>query len=258
MNHMTDRLTPYNDNSEDIKSLTVPELPNSQNHYWSRLRHADSHHKQTETTSQQKNECKYDPKKIHSKLVVTAQSIWSASTLSMRTTPKIRRTYYSCTNIKKAFDRVWLAAVWRTLRKNNINEWLAQTIKQLCQSQQCSCHYWIHGCLSQNYWRSQALLSVLPSALVSIYLGWSTPEDLEEHKAISNSRRKLANTRIADCINGLSGNLLKVLTRRLYQLSIETGMEILPYQTKLMTNKKKYTDQQTWVRNSALLQVPWT
>ena len=46
--------------------------------------------------------------------------------------------YHVLTDFKKAFDRVWQAALWATMRKYNISANLIRAIKHLCDKATCA------------------------------------------------------------------------------------------------------------------------
>ena len=68
--------------------------------------------------------------------------------------------YHVFIDFKKAFDRVWHAALWATMRKYNINAKLVRTIEQLYEkAYKCSQDEWQHRRMVQNNSRSKARMS---------------------------------------------------------------------------------------------------
>ena len=65
--------------------------------------------------------------------------------------------YHAFTDFKKAFDRVWHAALWATMRKYNISANLVRTIKQLCDKATSAVQ--MNGSIGQNNSRSKARMS---------------------------------------------------------------------------------------------------
>ena len=144
--------------------------------------------------------------------------------------------YHVLVDIKKAFDRVWHAALWATMRlydnlirtigclynkatsavyhDNNIGEWYRTTIGQR------------YGCL-------------LSPTLFNIFLERIMADALEDHEGtISIGGRIITNLHFADDIDGLAGQeqeLVK-LVNHLEEAFTAYGMQISAEKTQLMTN----------------------
>ena len=129
--------------------------------------------------------------------------------------------YHVFIDFKKAFDRVWHAALWATMKKYNISTNLIQVIKNLYNKARVR-----QGCL-------------LSPTLFNIFLERIMTDALEDHEGtVSIGGRTITNLRFADDIDGLAGEEeeLANLVERLDKASTAYGMEISAEKTKLMTN----------------------
>ena len=95
--------------------------------------------------------------------------------------------------VKKAFDRVWHAALWATMRKYNISANLVRTTEQLYVQMNGSIGEWFRTTVGV---RQGCLLS---STLFNIFLELIMSDALEEHDGkVSIGGRNSTNLRFAD------------------------------------------------------------
>ena len=137
---------------------------------------------------------------------------------------------------KKAFDRVWNAALWATMRKHNISANLVRTIEQLYDKATSAVQ--MNGRVVQNNSRSKARMSsvILPP---QHFLERIMSNALEEHDGrVSISGKNITNLRFADDIDALAEEQqeLEALVKSLDKTCRRYKMEIGAKKIKLMTN----------------------
>ena len=136
-------------------------------------------------------------------------------------------------DIKKAFDRVWHASLWSTIRLYNINDNLTRTIECLYDKATSAVYMttaWENGSEPQNGVRKVCLLS---PTLFNTFLERIMADTLEDHGG-----RTLTNLRFADDIDGLAEQeqeLVKLVNHP-EEASTAYGMQISAKKTQLMTN----------------------
>ena len=147
--------------------------------------------------------------------------------------------YHVFIDFKKAFDRVWHAALWATMKKYNISTNLIRVIKNLYNKATSAVLFnssigdWFRTTVGV---RQGCLLS---PTLFNIFLERIMTDALEDHEGtVSIGGRTITNLRFADDIDGLAGEEeeLANLVERLDKASTAYGMEISAEKTKLMTN----------------------
>ena len=149
--------------------------------------------------------------------------------------------YHVFIDFKKAFDRVWHAALWATMRLYNINANLIRVIKQLYDKATSAVYY--NGSTGDWFRTTVGVRQGCPLSptLFNIFLERIMTDALQEHEGtVSIGGRTVTNLRFADDIDGLAGREeeLKSLVERLDKTSKAYGMEISAQKTKLMTNAK--------------------
>ena len=136
--------------------------------------------------------------------------------------------YHVFIYFKKAFDRVWHAALWATMRLYNINTNLINAIQNLydkATSAVCftgSTGDWFRTTVGV---RQGCLLS---PTLFNIFLERIMADALEDHKStVSIGGRTISNSRFADDIDGLAGSELELanLVERLDKTSTTFSMQ---------------------------------
>ena len=142
-------------------------------------------------------------------------------------------------DLKKAFARVWHAALWATMKKYNISTSPIQVIKNLYDKATSAVLFnssigdWFRTTVGV---RKRCLLS---PTLLNIFLERIMTDALEDHEGtVSIGGRTISNLRFADDIDGLAGEEeeLANLVERLGKASTAYGMEISAEKTKLMTS----------------------
>ena len=165
--------------------------------------------------------------------------------------------YHVFIDFKKAFDRVWHAALWATMKKYNISTNLIQVIKNLYTKATSAVLFngsigdWFRTTIGV---RQGCLLS---PTLFSIFLERIMTDALEDHEGtVSIGGRTITNLRFADDIDGLAGEEeLANLVERLDNASIAYGMEISAEKTKLMTNNTSGNNTEIKVNGQKLQTV---
>ena len=146
--------------------------------------------------------------------------------------------YHVFIDFKKAFDRVWHAALWATMKKYNISTKLIQVIKNLYNKAtgavlfNSSMEDWFRTTVGV---RQGCLLS---PTLFNIFLERIMTDGLEDHEGtVSIGGRTISSLLFADDIDGLAGeeeelaNLVEPLDK------VSTAyMVISSVKTKLMTH----------------------
>ena len=171
----------------------------------------------------------------------TTEQIFNLNILCEKYLQHQQELHHVFIDFKKAFDRVWHAALWATMRKYNISENLVKTIQQL-YDKACSAVL-INGDVGEWFRTTVGVRQgcLLSPTLFNIFLERIMSEALEEHEGtVSIGGRNITNLRFADDIDGLAGTSqeLKDLVHRLDQASTKFGMEISAEKTKLMSNKE--------------------
>ena len=147
--------------------------------------------------------------------------------------------YHVFVDFKKAFDRVWHAALWATMRLYNINANLIQVIQNLYEKATSAVYFnnnigdWFRTTVGV---RQGCLLS---PTLFNIFLERIMTDALEDHKGTVNiGGRAVTNLRFADDIDGLAGKEeeLASLVDHLDKTSRAYSMQISAEKTKMMTN----------------------
>ena len=147
--------------------------------------------------------------------------------------------YHVFIDFKKAFDRVWHAALWATMRTYNIGINTVRSLQHLYDK--ATSAVLING--NRGEWfrttvgvRQGCLLS---PTLFNIFLERIMTDALEDHEStVSIGGRIINNLRFADDIDGLAGTEQELvdLIQRIDKTSKSYGMEINAEKTKLMTN----------------------
>ena len=169
----------------------------------------------------------------------TTEQIFNLRILCERYLQHQQDLYHVFIDFKRAFDRVWHAALWATMRLYDINTNLINAIQNLydkATSAVCfngSTGYWFRTTVGV---RQGCLLS---PTLFNIFLERIMADALEDHKStVSIGGRTISNLRFADDIDALAGSELELanLVERLDETSTAYGLQISAEKTKLMTN----------------------
>ena len=145
--------------------------------------------------------------------------------------------YHVFVDFKKAFDWVWHAALWATMKLYNINGSLIEVIEEL-YNKASSAVYLNHSI--GDWFRTTVGVRqgcLLSPTLFNIFLERIMTEALEDHKgSVSIGGKTITNLRFADDIDGLAGSEeeLASLVECLDTTSAAFGMKISAEKTKLM------------------------
>ena len=148
--------------------------------------------------------------------------------------------YHVFIDFKKAFDRVWHAALWATMKRCNISTNLIQVIKNLYNK--ATSAVLLNNIIGDWFRATVAVRQgcLLSPTLFSIFLEKIMTDVLEDHEGtVSIGGRTIENLRFADDIDGLAGEELANLVERLDKAATADGIEISAEKTKLMTNNTR-------------------
>ena len=171
----------------------------------------------------------------------TTEQIFNLRILCERYNQHQQDLYHVFVDFKKAFDRVWHAALWATMKLYNINANLIRIIESLYNKATSAVYFknsigdWFRTTVGV---RQGCLLS---PTLFNIFLERIMTDALEDHEGTVNiGGRPITNLRFADDIDGLAGKEeeLTKFVDNLDKASTTYGMEISAEKTKLMTNTK--------------------
>ena len=170
----------------------------------------------------------------------TTEQIFNLRVLMEKYQEHQQDLYHVFIDFKKAFDRVWHAALWTTMHKYNIGVNLITIIRNLYDKATSAVLFngnagdWFRTTVGV---RQGCLLS---PTLFNIFLEKIMTDALENHEGtVSIGGRTITNLRFADDIDGLAGKEeeLADLVETLDRTSTGYGMEISGEKTKTMTNK---------------------
>ena len=146
--------------------------------------------------------------------------------------------YHVFIDFKKAFDRVWHAALWATMKTYNISANLVRTIEQLYDKATSAVQ--MNGSIGE-WFRTDGVRQgcLLSPTLFNIFLKRIMSDALEEHDGkVSIGGRNITNLRFADDIDALAEEEqeLEALVESLDKTCTRYKMEISAEKTELMTN----------------------
>ena len=156
---------------------------------------------------------------------------------------------------KKAFDRVWHAALWATMRKYNISANLVRTIEQLYDKATTAVQ--MNGSIGEWFRTTVGVRQgcLLSSTLFNIFLERIMSDALEKHDwKVSIGGRNITNLRFADDIDALAEEEqeLEALVESLDKTCARYKMEISAEKTKLMTNSANGIQREIEVKGQKL------
>ena len=168
----------------------------------------------------------------------TTEQIFNLGVLCEKYLQHQQNMYHVFIDFKKAFDRVWHAALWATMRRCNVGANLVRTIEQLYEKAKSAVQVngsvgeWFRTTVGE---RQGCLLS---PTLFNIFLERIMSGALEEHGGkVSIGGRNITNLRFADDMDALAGEVqeLEALVESLDKTCTRYGMEISAERTRLMT-----------------------
>ena len=147
--------------------------------------------------------------------------------------------YHVFIDFKNAFDRVWHAALWATMRHFNTNAILIRMIQNLYEK--ATSAVYLNNSIGDWFRTTVGVRQgcVLSPTLFNIFLERIMTDELNDHEGtVSIGGRNITNLRFADAIDGLAGREKELadLVERLDKTSTAFGMQINAEKTKLMTN----------------------
>ena len=172
----------------------------------------------------------------------TTEQIFSLRILCERYLQHQQDLFHAFVDFKKAFDRVWHAALWSTMKLYNINANLIKVIESLYSKATSAVYY--NGSVGEWFRTTVGVRQgcLLSPTLSNIFLERIMTDALENHEgSVSIGGRTITNLRFADDIDALAGKedeLVKLISH-LDTTSTKYGMEISAEKTKLMTNNAK-------------------
>ena len=145
-------------------------------------------------------------------------------------------------DFKKAFNRVWHAALWSTMKLYNINANLIKVIESLFGKTTSAVFY--NGSVGEWFRTTVGVRQgyLLSPILFNIFLERIMTDALEDHEgSVSIGGRTITNLRFADDIDALAGkeDEFVKLVNHLNTASTKYGTEISAEKTKLVTNNIK-------------------
>ena len=185
----------------------------------------------------------------------TIEQIFNLRILSEKYLQHQQDLYHVFIDFKKAFDRVWHAALWSTMKVYNINGALIRSIQNLYDKATSAVE--LNG-KTGDWFRTTVGVRqgcLLSPTLFNIYLERIMTEALENHEGtVSIGGRVITNLRYADDIDGLAGNEdeLDNFVQKLNSTSARYGMEINAEKTKLMTNNPNGIQKQIAIQGQKL------
>ena len=180
----------------------------------------------------------------------TTEHIFNLRILCEKYLQHQQNLYHVFIDFKKAFDRVWHAALWATMRKYNISANLVRTIEQLYDKatsavqMNCSIGEWLRTTVGI---RQRCLLS---PTLFNIFLERIMSDALEEH----DGKVSIGGRNITDDIDALAEEEqeLEALVESIDKTCTRYKMEISAEKTKLMTNSANDTQREIKVKGQKL------
>ena len=168
----------------------------------------------------------------------TTEQIFNLRILCEKYLQHQQNLYHVFIDFKKAFDRVWHAALWATMRKYNISANLVRTIEQLYDKATSAVQ--MNGSIGEWFRTTVGVRQgcLLSPTLFNIFLERIMSDALEEHDGkVSIGGRNITNLRFADDIDALAEEEqeLEALVESLDKTCTRYKMEISAEKTKLMT-----------------------
>ena len=163
--------------------------------------------------------------------------------------------YHVFIDFKKAFDRVWHATLWATMRKYNISANLVRTIEQLYDK--ATSVVQMNGSIGDWFRTTVGVRQgcLLSPTIFNIFLERIMSDALEEHDMeVSIGGRNITNLRFAGGIDSLAAEEqeLEALVESFDKTCTRYKMEISAEKTKLMTNSANGIQREIKVKGQVL------
>ena len=185
----------------------------------------------------------------------TTEQIFNLRILCEKYLQHQQTLYHVFIDFKKAFDRVWHAALWATMRKYNISANLGRTIEQLYDKATSAVQ--MNGSIGEWFRTTVGVRQgcLLSPTLFNIFLERIMSDALEEHDGkVSIGGRNITSLRFADDIDALAEEEqeLEALVESLDKTCTRYKMEISAEKTKLMTNSANGIQREIKVKGQKL------
>ena len=169
----------------------------------------------------------------------TTEQIFNLRVLCEKHLQHQQDLYHVFIDFKKAFDRVWHAALWATMRYYNISSNLIRVIEHLYDRATSAVLF--NGTTGEWFRTTVGVRQgcLLSPTLFNVFLERIMTDALADHEgSVSICGKTITNLRFADDIDGLAGSEEELisLVDRLDTTSQAYGMEISAEKTKVMTN----------------------
>ena len=185
----------------------------------------------------------------------TTEQIFNLRILFEKYLQQQQNLYHVFTDFKKAFDRVWYAALWATMGKYNISANLVCTIEQLYDKATRAVQ--MNGSIGEWFRTTVGVKQgcLLSPTLFNVFLKRTMPDALEEYNGkVSIGGRNITNLRFAGDIGALAEEEqeLEAKVESLDTTSTGYKMEINAEKTKLMTNSTNDIHREIKVKGQKL------
>ena len=189
---------------------------------------------------------------------ITTEQIFNLRIFCEKYLQHQQNLYHVFIDFKKAFDRVWLAALWATMRKYNINASIIRAIENLYDKAQSAVLF--NGstgdCFRTTVGVRQGCL--LSPTLFNIFLERIMCEALDDHEgSVSIGGRLITNFCFADdiVVNAEEEEEAGVLIDPLDRTTTRYKMEISPDKTKVMTDNSNGFQREIKIKGQRLEEV---
>ena len=179
----------------------------------------------------------------------TTEQIFNLRILCEKYLQHQQNLYHVFFDFKKAFDRVWHAALWATMRKYNISANLVRTIEQLYDKATSAVQ--MNGSIGEWFRTTVGVRQgcLLSPTLFNIFLELIMSDAQEEHDGkVSIGDRNITNLRFAD----EEEQELHALVESLDKTCTRYKMEISAEKTKLITNSANGIQREIKVKGQVL------
>ena len=185
----------------------------------------------------------------------TTEQIFNLRILCEKNLQHQQNLYHVFIDFKKAFDRVWHAALWATMGKYNISANLVRTIEQLYDKATSAVQ--MNGSIGEWFRTTVGVRQgcLLSPTLFNIFLERIMSDALEEHDGkVSIGSRNITNLQFADDTDALAAEEqeLEALVESLDKTCTRYKMEISAEKTKLMTNSANGIQREIKVKGQKL------
>lgn len=172
----------------------------------------------------------------------TVEQITTLRLLNEKARDTGKMIFHNFIDFRKAFDRVWHAALWHTMRKYNIGEGITSLVQKLYESSRSKV---LVGDQYSEWFKTNIGVRqgcLLSPTLFNLFLERIMTDALEDYEGgVRCAGRRIVDLRFADDIDLMeeSENGIQEVTKRLEDASKKFGMEISTEKSKLMVVGKE-------------------